>query len=568
MTFYLKYLALVLALPFLSGMEALAQPYERVAGEILIQFRGNLASEELLQSPQEHASGIGIPAPWVIDRQLSRRPDVRLVKYDTLAIEGDQLLRQLRAHPSVLHAQYNHIVSFRATPNDPEFNKQWSLLNPAPAPAPDINMQKAWELSTGGLTSTGDTIVVGAVDGGVDIHHNDLKPNMWKNYGEIPNNGIDDDGNGFVDDFNGWDFIFQSDSIYKDFHGTSIAGIIGAKGNNGIGISGVNWDLKMLPVGFGGLTESMVIQVLSYVLDFRVKYNATNGQDGYFVIAVNGSWGIDNAVPDSFPIWCGMYDTLGAHGILSIASTMNKNDDVDLNGDMPTGCKSPYLITVTATTKQDNKVGSAAYGVESIDLGAPGQDIYSTRPGNLYGNFSGTSFAAPLVTGAVALMYSAACPDLMADAVQYPDSVARAIKRFILEGTDPVIDLDGRTVSGGRLNVYRSLLLTENYGKCELASIGDGGPGAGANQQGIIGLYPNPASTSVTITYTNLEPGNNRFILTNTLGQDVLVLDDDLRSRGEHSFTLPVGHLPAGVYYVRIASGFRQSSLQKLVIQR
>ncbi|MCB0632626.1 MAG: fibronectin type III domain-containing protein, partial [Lewinella sp.] len=269
-----------------------------------------------------------------------------------------------------------------------------------------------------------------------------------------------DDLNGYVDDYRGWNILQDDDEIDTGgTHGSSVSGIIGAVGNNGIGVSGVNWAVKIMMVKNNFNTnEAAIIEAYSYPLIQRMRYNASNGAEGAFVVTTNNSWGLDNGLAEEAPIWCGLYDSLGVHGILSCAATANKNLDVEVSGDLPTTCPSDYLLCVTNMDRFDEKVTNAGYGDISIDLGAYGENVYTiTR--NSYGLFKGTSSATPHVTGAVALMYSAPCPTLMAIAKSDPQAAALLVRQYILDGVTPNESLEGITVTEGRLNVYNSMYL-------------------------------------------------------------------------------------------------------------
>ncbi|MCB0852688.1 MAG: fibronectin type III domain-containing protein, partial [Bacteroidetes bacterium] len=278
-------------------------------------------------------------------------------------------------------------------------------------------------------------------------------------------NGIDDDNNGFVDDYQGWNTSTNSDAVYGlGFHGTPVAGIIGAKGNNGIGVSGVNWNVKLMIVQGGTGVESEVLQAYSYPLTMRKKYNQSNGLEGAFVVATNSSWGINFGQPSNAPLWCAMYDSLGNHGILNAAATANNAVDVDVVGDLPTACPSNYLISVTNINHNDVKVTSAAWGLTHVDLGAFGEGTFTTNGGsNTYGPFGGTSGASPHVAGAIALLYAVQCPNLINTAKTNPAFAAQWVKQFILNGTEPNPSLTGITVTEGRLNVNNSLNLLLQY---------------------------------------------------------------------------------------------------------
>lgn len=535
-----------------------------VAGELIVQLHPSaLAITDTLPNDAFGQANLTF-------RPLSKAANIWLAQYDTNTTTAAAAIRTLRADERVAVVQTNHLLQYRLAPDDPFYSNQWPLHNTGQSggtAGDDIDAEKAWALTTGGITSSNDTIVVAVIDGGYDIFHEDLDPNLFRNRHEIPNNGIDDDNNGKIDDYRGWDFPFQSDTPFVDFHGTAVAGIIGAAGNNGKGITGVNWAIKMLPIAMGQITESATIEAMDYAWTFRRRYNASNGQEGAFVVAVNMSFGLDFVKADSMPIWCSFYDSLGQAGILCVASTMNRDANVDSVGDMPTSCGSDYLLSVTNTNHNDQKVGLAAYGAQSIDLGAPGEDTYTTAPNDNYNYFDGTSAAAPHVAGAIGLLYASSCEEIMAKATTDPSTLAKDIKQMILDGTDPLPALAGITVSGGRLNLYNSLLLAENYGACVLASIGEGGAGAGAQHEGLLNLYPNPARQQVTISYRNTNNGNNQFQLLNSLGQVVAIWEDQISGPGVHTFTTSLEGYPAGIYFVRLTQGLRQSPLHTLVIQ-
>ena len=179
-------------------------------------------------------------------------------------------------------------------------------------------------------------------------------------------------------------------------------------------------------------------------------------------VAVNCSWGINYGQPSEAPLWCEAFDQLGAVGIVSIAATANLPINVDELGDLPTACPSNFLIGVTSLNSSDQKVDNAAWGLHTVDLGAYGQEVYTADAGSGYGYFSGTSFAAPQVTGALGLLYAAPCPNLIALAKTDPAAAAYWAKSLILESVSPNASLDGKTLSNGRLNVFRCLKNYEN----------------------------------------------------------------------------------------------------------
>jgi subtilisin family serine protease len=203
--------------------------------------------------------------------------------------------------------------------------------------------------------------------------------------------------------------------------------------------------------------ESTVVEGYSYVLDMRTLYNETDGEEGALVVATNASFGVDQGDPDDYPLWGAMYDSLGQQGVLSAAATANASWNIDEVGDVPTAFESPYLLSVTNTNDQDLKA-YAGYGVNTIDLGAPGSSIYSTTPNDNYGYKSGTSMATPHVTGVLAFLFAAADSAMMEAYKTAPDSIALMIKNYMMYNVDPIPALEGITVTGGRLNLNNAVM--------------------------------------------------------------------------------------------------------------
>lgn len=383
-------------------------------------------------------------------RQLSKRLNIWLFEINDNKELREDKMRRLNANADVRIIQNNHtnITLREAIPDDPFFGQQW-------APA-IMNLPQAWEeFTTGGVTATGDTIVVAVIDGGADWTHEDL--NCWENAHEIPNNGIDDDGNGYIDDFHGWNAYNHNGYVGSNNHGTHVSGIIGAVGNNGKGVCGVNWNVKIMPIGGSSSNESIVVEAYSYVLEMRARYNETDGEEGAFIVATNSSFGVDYGNPDDYPIWCSMYDEMGNVGILSCGAGPNMNVNVDVVGDVPSACPGNYLIGITNTTSDDVKYTGAGYGINNIDIGAPGTSIYSTLPNNNYGNMTGTSMATPQVSGTIALMYAALPEEMMIACKNDPANFCLSMRHHLLNGADHLPSLDGLVASGRRLNAYGAI---------------------------------------------------------------------------------------------------------------
>lgn len=340
-------------------LPAFAQPW--APKQVLVQLQPKSTIESFIagfnRSSGMYVTGVEkVSASW----------NIWLVK-----TTGDEQLALTRVfdQPSVQQAQLNHYLKERSVvPDDTLFFMQWNLQNTGQSggvPGADLQMTDAWGYNTGGVTALGDTIVVAVVDGGTDLTHPDI--DYWKNYAEVPGDSIDNDANGYTDDYDGWNAHNMNGIIPSYYHGTHIAGIIGAKGGNLQGVAGVNWHVKIMPVVATSYTDAEVMRSYSYVFDMRKAYNASGGASGAFVVATNSSFGVDFANPANYPMWCALYDSMGRQGILSSGATSNSNVDVDASYDMPTSCSSDYLITVTSTTRNDTKSSSCGYGATTVD---------------------------------------------------------------------------------------------------------------------------------------------------------------------------------------------------------
>lgn len=436
------------------AMVLLVQAQERVPGDIIVMMKAGQDMKAAVQQVEGES-------PLSIVHCISA--DMNIWLLHTNPTDEDHYLRALNKLPQTQFVQYNHIAQPRTLPNDSLFSSQWGLYNfgqNSGIPDADIDADSAWNITTNITTVQGDTIVVAIIDVGFDLNHIDI--NYWRNNAEIPGDSIDNDGNGYIDDVRGWYVPTQNDYIPSVLHGTHIAGIIGARGNNTIGVAGVHWGVKIMPVGVSSYNEGQVVEAYAYVIKQRKLYNQTNGAQGTFVVATNSSFGIDHGLPADYPLWCAMYDSLGKQGIVNAAATANIGDDIDLVSDIPTACPSDHIIAVTATTRTDYHNPQTAYGLTTIDLGAPGTGIMSTYPGNYYGYLNGTSMAAPFVAGGASFLCAVACDSFISSYKQYPDSFALVIKDLLLRGTDTIPTLIGKCVSSGRMNLYHSALLLLN----------------------------------------------------------------------------------------------------------
>ncbi|MCF6149238.1 MAG: S8 family serine peptidase [Candidatus Kuenenia sp.] len=348
----------------------------------------------------------------------------------------ETMIKDLNESSLIKYAEPDYVMQADVSPNDPSFNDLWGLHNTGvfgTADA-DIDAPEAWDITTGNAN-----IVVAVIDTGVDYTHEDLAANMWINPYEIAGNNIDDDGNGYIDDIYGIDTANKDSDPYDDNgHGTHCSGTIGAAGNNGIGIVGINWNIKIMACkfldsgGFGYTTDA--IECLEYIL--------THKMNGVNVKLTSNSWGGGEYSQ-------ALYDAIQAtenEGMLFVAAAGNDGLDTDATPHYPSSYNLNNIISVAATNNNDELSGFSNYGVTSVDLAAPGSNILSTIPGNAYSYKSGTSMATPHVAGAVALVWD---QNLSADYI--------AIKNLIMNTVDPLSPLSAYTIAGGRLNVNNAL---------------------------------------------------------------------------------------------------------------
>ena len=425
-------------------------------------------------------------------------------------------------------------VTFRATtPNDPEYGNQQTNFRRS-------GFERAWDLTTGGRTADGHDIVIAVLDAGFDITHEDLSPNLWTNPAEIPDDGLDNDGNGYVDDRHGWDFS-DDDPVYpRDPHGTQVIGLLGARGDNGRGLTGTNWRTRMMLFSIASTAD--VIRAYEYVRDQRQRWNETDGREGALVVVTNASFGVEGATCSDFPVWGGIYEELGRVGILTAASAANRRWDVDINGDMPVDCPTEFLIGVTNVNENDNLYRSSAFGRASVDLATPGEGSYSTRPNNAYAPFSGTSAAAPYVTGAVALLYTTPCPALASRLREDPARAALLVRSALLSTVTDRPQLRSRTATGGTLDVAAAQL-----------ALADGCDGGDRQPLAITATTPNPARGEVVLeTNALVLSAGARVDVIDRAGRVVRSVAAEVLVGSPIRLRVDLAGLGGGVYYLRV----------------
>lgn len=350
-------------------------------------------------------------------------------------------VRGLQVDPAVVFAEPNWIYQHTAISNDPYVTdgKLWGMYGSATSPANQFGSGAAAAWGVGKVGS--NTVYVGIIDEGVFFNHADLKANIWVNPFEISGNKKDDDGNGLIDDVNGWDFDGNNNSVYdgtSDDHGTHVAGTIGGVGGNGVGVAGVCWNVKMIPVKFlgrNGGTTANAIKAVNYLNDLKSR-------QGINLVASNNSWG-GGGYSAALDAAIGAANTAG---ILFVAAAGNASSNNDAVANYPSNYSQPNIIAVASITSSGAISSFSNYGATQVDIGAPGSGIWSTVPGrnnsSSYASYNGTSMATPHVTGACALYASI-----------YTGATATQIKAAILNSATPTSSLSGKTVTGGRLNV-------------------------------------------------------------------------------------------------------------------
>jgi serine protease len=375
----------------------------------------------------------------VYDRFSNLGRSGRLMKLDLAhSISVEHALAELRKDPAVEYAEPNYRLRISSSPDDPRFSELYGLDNRGQSGGiadADIDAVEAWDTSTGSAD-----IVVGVVDTGVDYDHEDLAANMWVNPGEIPGNDIDDDGNGVVDDVHGYNAITGSGDPMDDHsHGTHCAGTIGAVGGNSIGVTGVSWQVSLMALKFLGADGSGTLAEAIAAIDYALGMRSA----GVNLRVLSNSWtggGFSQALEDAI-------EEANQMDILFVAAAGNDyGRSNDLFPEYPASYESTNVVSVAATTHSDELAEFSSIGATSVDLGAPGEAILSTVPGDSYAFFNGTSMATPHVAGAAALVLSAN------RSLSTPE-----LKDILLSSGDAKPALAGATLSGKRLNVANAI---------------------------------------------------------------------------------------------------------------
>tara|TARA_Y100000590_G_scaffold470527_1_gene666045 strand:- start:5593 stop:6987 length:1395 start_codon:yes stop_codon:yes gene_type:complete len=363
----------------------------------------------------EDAAGQGSDVQSLVD-------DIYLVK-TSLPMNSRQVMTRLSRKAKIKRVEVDYPLHAFELTNDPKLERQWAHEV--------VNSSGAWNISTGS-----EDVVVGVIDSGVDDQHPDLNENMWRNPNEIVN-GKDDDGNGYIDDIYGWDFVDEDrfprpGSVYSS-HGTHVAGTIGAVGNNGIGISGHAQTVKIMSLRFLDSNGSGYTSDAIRAIDYGVRNGAR---------ILNNSWGgsrQSRALKDAIT-------RAQRAGVIFVAAAGNSGRNVSVIRSYPSGYSHSNIISVAASTQDDRLASFSNFSKKRVDLAAPGVDIYSTSTENGYETLSGTSMATPLVSGVVALMLSVK-----------PDLTYLQVNQLLYDHVDRIWALRNSVKTGGRINAANTL---------------------------------------------------------------------------------------------------------------
>ncbi|MDG6220226.1 MAG: S8 family serine peptidase, partial [Candidatus Thermoplasmatota archaeon] len=335
----------------------------------------------------------------------------------------EDAISMLLAEPGIEYAEPDYLVEYDAVPNDPNYNLQWAL--------PKMDLPSAWDVTTGS-----EDVVVAVIDSGVDLNHPDIVDNLWTS--PQGHHGYDASTGGF----------FPMDSYG---HGTHVAGILGAVGNNGMGVAGVNWDVGIMVLRMGNAPSTLsAIDCMNYVLQHR--------NEGVNVVATSNSWGTSFSRS--------LYDAIASHRdaeILFVASAGNSQMNTDIQAHYPSGYNLTNIISVAASDSQDRLASFSNYGMGSVHLAAPGVNIYSTYLNGTYAYFQGTSMAAPQVSGLAALLSAA-----------NPEYDMNHLKNALLSTAAPLPAFESRTISEGRVSASNAFGPREPELNVHISGLGDG----------------------------------------------------------------------------------------------
>ncbi|MBB1288125.1 S8 family serine peptidase [Pseudoalteromonas sp. SR43-6] len=405
---------------------------------IIVKYKSNATKEMRKQARSLVKAKITDLNKDELDDSYTSLLSGRLAKFKVSGMSTKDAIALLKSHQAIEYVEPDYQVSIARTPDDPRFDELWGLNNDGQTGGTadaDIDAVEAWDISTGSRD-----VVVGVIDTGIDYSHSDLASNMWVNSSEIPGDGIDNDGNGFIDDVHGINAITDSgDPMDDEGHGTHVSGTIGASGGNGIGVVGVNHEVSLVGCKFldaaGSGSTSDAIKCIDYMVSLK--------NSGVNLRVLNNSWGgggYSQALADAIA-------SSEAADLLFVAAAGNDTIDNDVNPHYPSNYENASVLSVASTDQTDGISWFSHYGLTSVDMGAPGSAILSTTPGESYASYSGTSMATPHVAGAAALVLSI-----------NPELSTQELKDLLMNSGDVNAALQGVTVAGTRLNVNQALI--------------------------------------------------------------------------------------------------------------
>lgn len=348
-------------------------------------------------------------------------------------------INELRQNPLVAIAEPNYIYRIHALPNDPAILRTWGIRNIGQLDwtatrglrGIDVDAERAWDITTGSRN-----VVVAVIDTGVNYTHSDLAANMWKNAREANGvAGVDDDGNGFVDDIYGYDFVNRDGDPKDDqSHGSHVSGTIGGVGNDGTGIVGVNWKVSLMAIKFLGRDGSGTVEGAVEAIDYAVKMGAH---------VINASWG----GPENSQLLANAIARAGEKNVTFVAAAGNSGKDNDVVPHFPSNHESNNIIAVAALNNTGRKPFFSNWGARKVHIAAPGEGVYSSIHTQDYDVASGTSMATPHVVGAIALLLA-----------KEPRLTPVEIRDRMIRTARPLKRWQGMTVSGGLVNAYNMLM--------------------------------------------------------------------------------------------------------------
>jgi subtilisin family serine protease len=424
---------------------------EYVPNELLVDFTEEPPAGEESSwlgdfGPEVAAIEVTRPCPFIKTRlvrftprdpaRLERPPAIRrrTAVFGGILLDLEVLARRIADEEKVASVGPNYVVEAIRKPNEPRFGELWGLHNDLNR---DIDAPEAWD------TTIGEDVRVAIIDSGVDYNHPDLKDNIWINEGEVGsdtngrdkrNNGIDDDSSGLPDDFRGWDFVDRENNPMDEYgHGTKCAGIVSAVGNNGRGVVGVGWRLKLVPLRTLNHEGKGTIDRHRCAIAYAARLGVSISSNSWIII------GRDRTLKEEIR-------RAGDNGLLFVAGAGNEQKSADDDPIFPAAFDVESIVSVAATDQDDKLASFSTYGEKSVDLAAPGVKILTTCLGNSYCLDSGTSMSAPHVAGAAALIKT-----------HYPQATVKEIKERLLRGVDRLPHLKGMVLTSGRLNAARSL---------------------------------------------------------------------------------------------------------------